>query len=207
MKRIIKSNSKKGFTLLEVMLAVAILTITSAMIMNGFLATMKYSTNTSIYSRCGSYDYATTIAKLSTFSSKTNAERYQNGAIAASGSSGHVEQVTLEGIAAPLPNSVYRSNGMYVVHWEEEEGGAVDERDMFAVSESSEQNGSVDDRHSFFYMPTSSTTHNRYICPNGHIGYIQPCVYLDGPSNPHFVCLYEDETGHCWAICDEVTNP
>jgi prepilin-type N-terminal cleavage/methylation domain-containing protein len=36
-----KKRSKKGFSLLEVMLAVAILAIASTMIMNGFIATMS----------------------------------------------------------------------------------------------------------------------------------------------------------------------
>lgn len=51
MRRIIKSKS--GFTLLEVLLAVAILVTASAMIMHGFLSTLEYANNTSVYRRAG----------------------------------------------------------------------------------------------------------------------------------------------------------
>lgn len=46
-----KNFSKKGFSLLEVMLAVAIMATASSMIMYGFLTTMNYSNNSSIYAR------------------------------------------------------------------------------------------------------------------------------------------------------------
>lgn len=46
-----KNLSKKGFSLLEVMLAVAIMAVASSMIMYGFLASMNYANNTSIYAR------------------------------------------------------------------------------------------------------------------------------------------------------------
>jgi len=47
----LKNFSKKGFSLLEVMLAVAIMAVASSMIMYGFLTTMNYSNNSSIYAR------------------------------------------------------------------------------------------------------------------------------------------------------------
>ena len=48
-----KKSSKKGFTLLEVMLAIAIMLIASTMILEGFLSTLAYSANTALYARCG----------------------------------------------------------------------------------------------------------------------------------------------------------
>lgn len=62
-------SSKKGFTLLEVMLSIAILTIVSTMIMTGFLSTMNYATNNSVYSRLGANNYSTAIRKLAENSS------------------------------------------------------------------------------------------------------------------------------------------
>lgn len=56
MKKIVKS--KKGFTLLEVMLAVAILVITSTMIMHGYLSTLEYANNTSVYRSYGNANYS-----------------------------------------------------------------------------------------------------------------------------------------------------
>ena len=46
-----KNFNKKGFSLLEVMLAVAIMAITSSMIMYGFMSSMNYANNSSIYAR------------------------------------------------------------------------------------------------------------------------------------------------------------
>lgn len=49
-------SSKKGFTLLEVMLAIAIMVIASTMILQGFLSTLAYSANTALYARQGGYN-------------------------------------------------------------------------------------------------------------------------------------------------------
>ena len=43
------SISKIGFTLLEVILSVAIMLILTTMMMNGFAATMSYSYHTSVF--------------------------------------------------------------------------------------------------------------------------------------------------------------
>lgn len=48
----VKGN-KKGFTLLEVMLAIAILLIASTMVMQGFLSTITYSFNSAVYAMDG----------------------------------------------------------------------------------------------------------------------------------------------------------
>lgn len=58
--------NKKGFTLLEVMLAVAIMAIASTMIMVGFLTTMNYSRNSALYARVGSANYNNCLTQLNT---------------------------------------------------------------------------------------------------------------------------------------------
>ncbi len=63
MKRI--TSNKKGFTLLEVMLAVAVLSVASSMVMVGFLTTMTYSKNSALYARVGSSNYSDAITLLS----------------------------------------------------------------------------------------------------------------------------------------------
>lgn len=70
MKRIRTKKSKKGFTLLEVMLSVAILVIGSTMMLNGFMSTMNYSHNTSVFSRTASTNYSTAIKKVSGYSAQ-----------------------------------------------------------------------------------------------------------------------------------------
>lgn len=51
MKKVIKN--KNGFTLLEVILAVAILLTATTMIMSGFMSTLQYTNNTSLYRTYG----------------------------------------------------------------------------------------------------------------------------------------------------------
>lgn len=63
-------NNKKGFSLIEVMLAVAILLFASTMIMNGFMSTMKYSYSTSVYARSAADNYNESTEKLTSLMSK-----------------------------------------------------------------------------------------------------------------------------------------
>ena len=56
MKRYIK-QSKKGFTLVETLLATFILVVVSTMLINGFISTMGYSYQTSVYSKSGAMNY------------------------------------------------------------------------------------------------------------------------------------------------------
>lgn len=71
MKKFSKYKTKKGFTLLEVLLATAILVIISSMLMEGFISAMGFSYNSSVYSRSASYNgdlCRTQLAKWSTYS-------------------------------------------------------------------------------------------------------------------------------------------
>ena len=57
MKRLIKQINRKGFTLVETLLATFILVVVSTMLINGFIATMGYSYQTSVYSKSGANNY------------------------------------------------------------------------------------------------------------------------------------------------------
>lgn len=71
MRKLKCSNiNKKGFSLIEVMLAVAILLFASTMIMNGFMSTMKYSFSTSVYARSAADNYNESTEKLTSLMSK-----------------------------------------------------------------------------------------------------------------------------------------
>lgn len=70
MKRI--TSNKKGFTLLEVMLSVAIMAISSTMIMVGFLTTMTYSRNSALYSKVGASNYTGCITALADMKSNSS---------------------------------------------------------------------------------------------------------------------------------------
>lgn len=64
MRRVIKKSNKKGFTLVETLLATFILVVISTMLVNGFIATMGYSYQTSVYSKSGANNYAACMNKI-----------------------------------------------------------------------------------------------------------------------------------------------
>lgn len=64
MKRLAKQINKKGFTLVETLLATFILVVISTMLVNGFIATMGYSYQTSVYSKSGANNYAACMDDL-----------------------------------------------------------------------------------------------------------------------------------------------
>ncbi len=164
MKRILKQTSKKGFTLLEVMLGVAILAIASTMIMNGFIATMGYSTNTSIYSRVGQTNYEKTINKIATYSNLSVSDRYSDAsANAIRSSGGTTTEMDYAASPANLPD-------MTVYQWRETTGassyGAYNVAAGYGYGESQTY---ADNRTSFFYAPSSEL----FYCPTcHHYGYI-----------------------------------
>ena len=79
MKKTIKRRTKKGFTLLEVLLATAILVIISSMLMQGFITTMGYSYNSSVYSRSAAFNSKLCITQLAQWSSHADRRSYSGG--------------------------------------------------------------------------------------------------------------------------------
>ena len=63
-------KTKTGFSLIEVMLAVAILLFASTMIMNGFMSTMKYSFSTSVYAVSAANNYNDSTEKFTSLMNK-----------------------------------------------------------------------------------------------------------------------------------------
>ena len=70
MKRFIKKQNRKGFTLVETILAVFILFVVSTMLVNGFIAAIAYSYQTSIYSKSGSVNYDVCMTSVADWSMK-----------------------------------------------------------------------------------------------------------------------------------------
>lgn len=68
MKKFSKYKSKKGFTLLETLLATAILVIVGSMLMEGFITAMGYSYNSSVYSRSAEYNSQLCLTQLAKWS-------------------------------------------------------------------------------------------------------------------------------------------
>ena len=68
MLKIVKvKKTKKGFTLLETLLSVTLLVIVSTMLMNGFMSTMNYSHNTSVYWKSAGSNYAEAMSDLAEY--------------------------------------------------------------------------------------------------------------------------------------------
>ncbi len=72
MKRVIKTAGRKGFTLVETLLATFILVVISTMLVNGFIATMGFSYQTSVYSKSGANNYGLAMDKISTWNATAN---------------------------------------------------------------------------------------------------------------------------------------
>lgn len=72
MKKINKLSGAKGFTLVETMLAVFILVTVSTMLINGFVTTMAYSYQTSIYSKSSANNYKACMNSVSRWSHMGN---------------------------------------------------------------------------------------------------------------------------------------
>ena len=72
MKRFIKKNNRKGFTLVETLLAIFILIVVSTMLINGFIATMGYSYQTSVYSKSACTNYKACMNQVGTWSHYEN---------------------------------------------------------------------------------------------------------------------------------------
>jgi prepilin-type N-terminal cleavage/methylation domain-containing protein len=119
----IHNQTKSGFTLLEVLLAVVILTIASTMIMKGFIAVMIFGRNNRVYYKYGSENYraamAETVAKWATNSSQAdtmaNLTDGSCSALTASYDPSYAASVTLPNIVVDVSdystiNRVYLEN-------------------------------------------------------------------------------------------------
>ena len=78
MKQIKKLN-RKGFTLVETILAVFILFVISTMLINGFIAAIAYSYQTSVYSKSGSKNYDICMQDVANWNVLTKSDREIEG--------------------------------------------------------------------------------------------------------------------------------
>ena len=63
-------RNKKAFSLLEVLLAMAIMLIASSMIMQGFMSTYSYSGNTKVYAKNAAKNSQTMYSTIASYSGK-----------------------------------------------------------------------------------------------------------------------------------------
>lgn len=72
MKRRIKRLNHKGFTLVETLLSAVILVVISTMLFNGFIATMGFSYQTSVYVKSGANNYTACMNEVAAWSHLEN---------------------------------------------------------------------------------------------------------------------------------------
>ena len=72
MKRRIKKINHKGFTLVETLLSAVILVVISTMLFNGFIATMGFSYQTSVYVKSGANNYTACMKEVAAWSHLEN---------------------------------------------------------------------------------------------------------------------------------------
>ena len=79
MKRFIKKHNRKGFTLVETILATFILFVVSTMLVNGFIAAIGYSYQTSIYNKSSGDNYAVCMKDIGEWSKLSKSDREIQG--------------------------------------------------------------------------------------------------------------------------------
>jgi len=151
--------SKAGFTLLEVVLAVAIMVILTTMMMNGFAATVSYSYHTSVFASTAATNYRNAITKIGANSISGKGAYVTMGKGAAGVSDDdcktlHMPQAIAGTSAIDLPIQLYRENG-----------GAAAANTYGFKSEVENYGESADgtyanNRTAFYYYPTMITYNN-----------------------------------------------
>ena len=166
MKRILKKNSKKGFTLLEVMLATAIMTIVSVMIMKGFMSTMNYAHNNNVYNKLGASNYKQALGEITTLVGYGNGDGLQNRINYLKGKPTTTINYNVMKGGAGVKS--IQTNAVWFVY-DDQTGVNVDKTYMEASV--------VGNRHSFFYQPTQLK------CPNDNDSENHKIRYCEVPAN------------------------
>ena len=165
MRRLVKSiSSKKGFTLLEVILSIAIMLILTTMMMNGFAATMSYSYHTSIYSQTAAANYKTAISSVA--DKVGNADIYKT--IDKAGAAGQNITLTLQ-VTGGANRSMHARRYMYLNGTESiDDKGFRAERENHTGFPAGEDGTYSNNRISFYYVP--------YVNINGNVEATRGCI-------------------------------
>ncbi|MCR4688643.1 MAG: type II secretion system GspH family protein [Saccharofermentans sp.] len=187
MKKLIKIR-KTGFTLVETMLAVVIMVITSSMLMNGFLATMGYAYHTSVYTRSAGNNYATCINSVADLHAMGEEDRHRQaelntrtggGATAATLSfTGGVTSLT--SLKIGVTSSTNNTSAL-----PDTVTGVASEGDL-----------KLDNRHSFFYYPT---VNSNSASDDTYLGRTR--IYKKSATGEWWWCYIDDTTGNIVEIC------
>ena len=165
MKRFSKIKTKKGFTLLETLLATCILVIVGSMLMEGFISTMGYSYNSSVYSRSAAYNSQLCMTKLANWSMKADGVSSLNADNTINAESRPYFDVGSEGYtqSGSFSNLRHLSFGdqlgwVRIVTYEENDvkTGAANLSNFTAEAIRNNDNAVADNRTILFYYPTNN---------------------------------------------------
>jgi prepilin-type N-terminal cleavage/methylation domain-containing protein len=192
MKQIFKSKKRKGFTLVETILAVFILVVISTMLINGFITTMGYSYQTAIYSKSAAMNYSLCMQETGKWNKKSN---YLDGGreAAIKNGAGNYTTATLNFIPGPLYTSCESLN-VAIDKKTTLEGvvpGSLPYMDPRFAPTDSGNTSYVDNRTTFYYYP-------EYCCDNsdGHVGQVIVMLDATDENNIHYYWLVVDKTNN-----------
>ncbi|MBP5655835.1 MAG: type II secretion system protein [Clostridiales bacterium] len=160
MLKIVKvKKTKKGFTLLETLLSVALLVIISSMMMNGFMASINFSHNTSVYAKSAGTNYRDAMSDLAYYATKAGTNK--KAAYSALNSQGADGTMTFTGSGVAGTNLILNSDGELKVKVFSKTSNATDLHDNLGLSQYAENYGGGDDsyadnRYSFNYIPSTN---------------------------------------------------
>lgn len=183
MKRFIKKSSRKGFTLVETILATFILFVVSTMLVNGFIAAIGYSYQTSIYNKSSGDNYAVCMEDIGKWSKLTKSDREIQGYDYAAG-----KKTTLTFTGGSAYGGKTLEN-LYVVYEKHDSirtnvipDGVAFSDGRFAPTSNTDQR--ADNRKSFCYYP-------------------EHCVDKDGNNKGNIIVMYDRSSGkYYWTVND-----
>lgn len=195
MKRFFKRKNKRGFTLLEVMLATCIMTICSTMIMKGFMSTMNYAHNNNVYNKMGAKNYNSAMSKVTKMVGYGDGDGLQKriDELKTNGGAGGVKEELELSIRAGGAGSDVNGKKLVVKHWEFNDNTGINLSDKVKGTYA-EGASAVSHRHSFFFQPTIVK------CPIDDKHKVRYCVVqADATKNGWYCressCTYKDKIG------------
>ncbi|SCW36190.1 prepilin-type N-terminal cleavage/methylation domain-containing protein [Ruminococcaceae bacterium YRB3002] len=189
----IDNCSKAGFTLLEVVLSVAIMLILTTMMMNGFAATVSYSYHTSVFATTAGTNYKTAISQVGKNSQQGKSAYTTMG----KGYTG-VSDDDCKTIKIPQALAGYKAQDLNVQLYRENGGAAAAQSYGFKAEVESYGDTAdgtyANNRTSFYYYPKLITVNNDETTRGKVIVYYMPAG--DDYGGPHTEGYYWVDTVH-----------
>lgn len=194
MLKIVKvKKTKRGFTLLETLLSVALLVIVSTMMMNGFMSSINFSHNTSVFAKSSGNNYKNAMSELGYYAVKAAVDKKTAySTLDGQGASG---TMTFTGTGVAGTNLILNSDGELKVKVFAKTNNDTNLHQNLGLSDYAENYGGGDDsfsdnRYSFTYIPSTNKDGDDH-----HTGEIR-IFRKNGTSPVEYYWGYKDDEGH-----------